>query len=208
MNVPCERMRRCLEPVPAERRILAPRSSTTAFAKGADGEVAVAKVLDDLADHGWFALHDRLLPRGPQLDHLVTGPGGVMTVDAKRYTGALVVGRDGSLRIAGRDRSKLLTQARKQSAAITEHLTRHHGHVPPVTPVLCFVGTEMPRRHLTIDGVHIVTRRELRKLLTNAPPILAATAVNDIAAHLAATLAPDVADQPGSATATGAPPTM
>ena len=171
---------------------LAPRSSTTAFAKGADGEVAVAKVLDGIADHGWTALHDRLLPRGPQLDHLVVGPGGVLTVDAKRYSGKLIARRDGTIRIAGRNQSALLRQANKQSTAITDHLARHGVAGASSTPVLCFVGTQLPKRHLVIGDVHIVTRRGLKRLLTSAPPVLDEATVARVARLLDDTLAPAV----------------
>lgn len=184
---------------------LAPRSSTTAFAKGAAGEVAVAKVLDGLTDHGWSALHDRLLPRGPQLDHLVVGPGGVFTVDAKHYSGSLAARREGTIRIAGRDKSALLRQAIKQSATITDHLARHGAPAPPSTPVLCFVGTELPRRHLVVGGVHLVTRRGLERLLTTAPHVLDAAAIASIRRLLDESLAPAApASTPTDPTATTA----
>ena len=169
---------------------LAPRSSTTAFAKGAEGEVAVAKLLDGLAGNGWTAFHDRFLPRGPQLDHLAVGPAGVFTIDAKRYKGKLVARRDATIRIAGRDKTTLLLQAKKQASAISAHLERQSDRVPPVTPVLCFVGTELPKHHLVIDGVHIVSRRGLKKLMTAGTETVDPVAVVRVGKYLAQTLRP------------------
>lgn len=71
---------------------LAPRQSTIAWRTGAEGEAAVGAVLYGLG--GWRALHDRRVPgRRSNIDHLAVGPGGVFTVDAKRYKGKLTVSR-------------------------------------------------------------------------------------------------------------------
>lgn len=175
---------------------LTPKSSTRACARGADGEVAVAKVLDGLVDEGWVAVHDRRLPRGPQLDHVVVGPGGVFTVDAKRYTGQLRVDGRGAIRIAGRDKTALLVQAQRQAACITAHLRTRRPSAPAATPVLCFVGTDLPRQRQVVSGVHVVTRRGLKRLLTGSAPIIGSHDVLDIGAYLDAALSPAASSAP------------
>ena len=149
---------------------LAPRRSTTAWRTGADGEAAVAAVLDMLP--GWRALHDRRVPgKRSNIDHVAVGPSGVWTVDAKRYKGKLSVHRGGLVKVAGRDVTKLLDQARQQAAVAAIALAAG-GPVTTVEPVLCFVGTELPRRHTVVGGVHLVTRKGLVRLLTRSPKVL------------------------------------
>ena len=151
---------------------LAPRQSTTAWRTGADGESAVAAVLDGLAKNGWRALHDRRVPgKRSNIDHVAVGPSGVWTVDAKRYKGKLTVHRSGVVKVAGRDVTKLLDQARDQ-AAVAAIALAGDAPVPVVEPVLCFVGTELPRRHTVVGGVHLVTRKGLVRLLTRSPKVL------------------------------------
>lgn len=156
---------------------LAPRQSTTAWRTGADGEAAVATVLDGLAKDGWRALHDRRVPgKRSNIDHVAVGPGGVWTVDAKRYKGKLTVARGGVVRVAGRDVTKLLDQAREQ-AAVAAIALADDGPVPVVEPVLCFVGTELPRKHTVVGGVHLVTRKGLSALLAKSQTVLTAAEV-------------------------------
>ena len=148
----------------------APRQSTTAWRTGADGEAAVAAVLDGLP--GWRALHDRRVPgKRSNIDHVAVGPSGVWTVDAKRYKGKLTVHRGGVVKVAGRDVTKLLDQAREQ-AAVAAIALAEEGPVSAVEPVLCFIGTELPRKHTVVAGVHLVTRKGLVRLLTRTPQVL------------------------------------
>ena len=149
----------------------APKQSTTAWRAGADGEVAVGTVLDRLASSGWRALHDRRVPGNrSNIDHLVVGPPGVFTVDAKRYKGRLTVSR-GVVRVASRDITRLLDQARSQAAVATAALEGHTA-ASAVQPVLCFVGTELPRKHTVVGGVHLVSRKGLTRMLSSAPAVL------------------------------------
>ena len=169
---------------------LAPRQSTTAWRTGADGEAAVAVVLDRLAEDGWRALHDRRVPgKKSNIDHVAVGPSGVWTVDAKRYKGKLTVHRGGVVKVAGRDVTKLLDQAREQ-AAVAGIALAGDGPVPVVEPVLCFVGTELPRRHTVVDGVHLVTRKGLVRLLVRSPVMFGADEVERAADLLDKRLVP------------------
>ncbi len=122
------------------------------------------------------------------IDHVAVGPAGVFTVDAKRYKGKPTVSR-GVVRVAGRDVTKLLDQARSEAAVATVAL---EGHLAPahVQPVLCFVGTELPRRHTVVGGVHLVTRKGLTRLLTRSPAVLTADEVEQATDLLDKRLAP------------------
>src|SRR5690349_11847768 len=63
--------------------------STTAWARGAEGERLLGAGLDRLAPHGVATLHDRLQRRGAKanIDHLAIAASGIWIIDAKRYKG-------------------------------------------------------------------------------------------------------------------------
>lgn len=149
-------------------RVLAPPQSETAWRRGAEGERIVARALASLTEEGGRVLHDRRIPRSrANIDHLVVTSAGVFTVDAKRYAGKLETRRGGrELWIAGRNRTKLLDQARRQAAAVSMAL-REDGLAVPVRPALCFVDTEMPWLFAprAIGDVLITTPRTVRKRL-------------------------------------------
>lgn len=178
---------------------LGPSRTEAAWRRGAEGERIVGRALDALEPRGVRSLHDRRMPRSrANLDHISVAAGRVYTVDAKRYTGAIAV-RRGALIIKGRDRSKLLDQARRQRDAVGAALaSAGYGHVP-VLPVLCFSGVEWPllfpprragdvqlcsprglRRTITADGAAgvaptvdellAVVDRAFPPVLTSAPP--------------------------------------
>jgi hypothetical protein len=64
------------------------------FAAGAAGEAAVAAAIAPLSAEGWNLLHDRVMPSGGNIDHVVVGPGSVIVLDAKAWNGRLEVRND------------------------------------------------------------------------------------------------------------------
>lgn len=58
--------------------------------RGNEAEERVGAILDSMADHGWLTLHDVQTGRG-NIDHVVVGPGGLLTVETKSYRGRLRV---------------------------------------------------------------------------------------------------------------------
>lgn len=64
------------------------------FAAGAAGEEAVAAAIAPLSAEGWNLLHDRVMPTGGNIDHVVVGPGSVIVLDAKAWNGKLEVRGD------------------------------------------------------------------------------------------------------------------
>jgi hypothetical protein len=71
-------------------RVITPRLDRRI--QGNEGELQVGAILDGLADQGWLTLHDVSLGRG-NIDHLVVGPGGVVTVETKSHGGRIAVAR-------------------------------------------------------------------------------------------------------------------
>lgn len=152
--------------------------STKAWERGAIGEELMARRLTDLPDT-FRVLHDRRI-RGSRanIDHIVIGPTGVWVIDAKRYVGkrpalrvegGIVRPRVESLRIGGRDGSKLVqgvqSQVERVAAALGETASA-------VTGVLCFLEADWPLigGSFSVDGVHVLWPRLLVQRMTDAPP--------------------------------------
>ena len=152
--------------------------STRAWERGAIGEELMAKRLADLPDT-FRVLHDRRI-RGTRanIDHIAIGPSGVWVIDAKRYVnkrpalrveGGFIRPRVESLRIGGRDGTKLVQGVQSQVERVTAALD---DVALPVTGVLCFLEADWPLigGSFTIDGIHVLWPRLLVKRATEAPP--------------------------------------
>jgi len=155
------------------------------WAKGAEGERLVGRVLDSLP--GVLVLHDRAVPGSPaNIDHVAIAPSGVYVVDAKHYAGEPRLERlgDGSilrLRVAGADRTGLVVGVRRQLGIVAEALDDPG---VPVRAVLCFVGSDWPASNgFVIDGVGVTSPERLGELLA-APGALAPAAIATIHARL------------------------
>jgi hypothetical protein len=94
-----------------------------AWARGAAGEERVARSLTERVGPSVVLLHDRGIPGSrANIDHIAVAPGGVWVIDAKRYKGKVAVERpwlgQAKLKIAGRDRTKLITALKAQVALV------------------------------------------------------------------------------------------
>lgn len=110
-----------------------------AWSVGAAGEARVASKMDELATDGWLVLHDVHWPGRPKanLDHILVGPGGIIVVDAKNWSGNVEAG-GGRLRQNGFRRDKEVLAASEQSAAVAALLEpQHRRHV---RGWICLVG--------------------------------------------------------------------
>jgi hypothetical protein len=190
----------------AATMLLAPSQAELAWGKGAQGERVVGAALDALSNDAVRVLHDRKIPGSrANIDHIAVTPAGVFTVDAKRYSGRLEVrARGREIWIKGRNRTKLLEQARKQTQTVTSVLENAGLEGVPVTPVLCFVGTELPwlLAPKQVAGVLVTTPQKLRKrLLTLAPgeTPLDPSRLPSLVAALDAALVPAAAGKVGPA---------
>lgn len=105
--------------------------STKAWERGAVGEELMAERLADLPDT-FRVIHDRRI-RGTKanIDHITIGPSGIWVIDAKRYKdkrpelrveGGIFRPRVESLRIGGRDGTKLVDEVKSQVQRVREAL--------------------------------------------------------------------------------------
>jgi hypothetical protein len=173
-------------------RALAPSQREVAWRRGAEGERIVGRALEALETNGILALHDRRIPRKREnLDHVAVGRHAVYTVDAKRYQGRIAV-RGERLLVAGRERSKLLAQARRQRDVVRAALDGGGFRDVPVLPVLCFTGVEWPllfppRR---AGDVRLCSPKGLRRALDVDAPQVPSSQQRAIVEHLDRLLVP------------------
>ncbi len=128
--------------------VLGLRTSAQQFAAGARGERAVGRQLNRWATRsGWHVLH--AVPvgqRGADIDHVVIGPFGVVTVNTKTTGTAVWVGEYG-LTIGGKP-VDYLRSSRHEADRASQLLRRATGLEVPVRSVIVFVGA----RKVTVRG--------------------------------------------------------
>lgn len=141
---------------------------TRAWLKGAEGEMALGRMLDAVPS-GW-ALHDRGIPGSPaNIDHVVVVPSGVFVIDAKLYAGKLTKSR-GQLYVGGRSKATLIEGSHKQIELVSAQLQGEPA--AQVRGVLCFVrGTFETYPPFTVGGVTVHSVGTLRRKLTKDGPL-------------------------------------
>ncbi|MGX1695187.1 NERD domain-containing protein [Microbacterium keratanolyticum] len=135
---------------------------------GALGELAVAQRLATL-DPAWTVLHAVPIgTRGSDIDHVVAGPAGVFTINAKFHERATVWVGARRLLVNGQ-KTDHLRYARYEATRVARMLAQRTGASVPTRAVIVLVN---PRR-LTIrqqpEDVTVLTSVQLTRWLGNAP---------------------------------------
>jgi Nuclease-related domain len=160
-----------------------------AWAAGAEGEAQVARIVDELQLQGWKALHDVRWPGRPKanLDHLLIGPGGVIVVDAKNWTGNVRL-HNGMLRQNGYSRERDVSGVLQQCAAVAALLEPQHRRL--AQGWLCMV--QQPTMCGTAaSGARIEGLDTLRDAVGSLPAVLDPETVDVIHDYLKQQLAGD-----------------
>jgi Nuclease-related domain len=170
------------------------------WATGGQGEAILAEFLAKRCPDVPL-LHDRCMPHSrANIDHIAVGASGVYVIDAKRYRGKIEVRQPlfgaPKLRIAGRDRTKLVDGLAKQVAVVETTLADLAPKVH-VHGCLCFVAPEgfmadsgLPvLRTLKINGYPLYYPRRLARRL-NRSGALTPEQARQIHAALAEKLTP------------------
>jgi hypothetical protein len=155
-------------------RVLGVHTDERAWRIGADGEEKVAARLTKLAkaDPRWRFLH--AIPvgeRGSDIDHLVIGPGGVFSLNAKQHPGAKLWIAGNTFLVNGQ-RQPYIRNSRHEASRAARFLTAAAGVAVEATGVVVPVGAaevvvkEPPR------DVAVVNRARLVKWLTSQPEVL------------------------------------
>jgi hypothetical protein len=146
-------------------------------------------------------LHDRRIPgRRANIDHLAIASSGVYVIDAKRYRGKIEVHKplfaSAKLRVAGRDRTKLVDGLTRQVDVVAAALAEVDREVG-VHGCFCFLDPEgllaesgLPAfKRLRINGYPLYSPRRLAKRL-NEPGTLSPEQIDRLHAHLARAFPP------------------
>ncbi|MGX5715775.1 nuclease-related domain-containing protein [Arthrobacter sp. MAHUQ-56] len=160
--------------------------TTKAWDAGAAGERVVADKLRELVPRGWYVLHDVHWPGRPKanLDHVLVGPGGVVVVDAKNWTGEVRVA-SGVLWQGRYARTQAVEGALAQCAAVASVLAPPHRRL--VRPLIC-MAAQPDLFGITSSDVAVAGSQRLVGAIEALPPVLDQQAVVGIYEHLGQTL--------------------
>jgi hypothetical protein len=105
---------------------------------GAAAEETVGKELEALRDRGWYVLHSIPIGKGESdIDHLLIGPGGVITVNSKHHPDGSVWVTSGQIRVNGKY-VPYLRNCRHEAARVSRILGREVGFQVPTISCLIF----------------------------------------------------------------------
>jgi hypothetical protein len=148
-------------------RILRVHTDERAWRIGADGEERVASSLAKVArkDPRWRFLH--AIPvgeRGSDIDHLVIGPAGVFSVNAKHHPRAKIWVAGNTLLVNGA-RQPYIRNSRHEAARATKLLTAACGFPVQVHGLIVTVGADDVVIKEPPEDVHVVPRIQVARWL-------------------------------------------
>lgn len=175
-----EGLRRSAPVRTALARLLRVHTDERAWRVGATGEAMVASVLDKLNTDRWHVFHDVPVgSRGANVDHLVIGPGGVFSVNAKNLTGQVWVGERALLHNGYK--TDYLWKARREANDVARRLTTAVGSPVDVRGVVAVICDEFTVKAQPPD-IAVVARRRLKRWLEHQPSRLTDTDAFAVAA--------------------------
>ena len=163
-------------------RVLDKNTDERSWRIGADGEEKVAARLAKVArkDPRWRFLH--AIPvgdRGSDIDHLVIGPGGIFTVNAKHHPGAKIwVGGDTFL--VNGNRQPYIRNSRHEAARAARLLTSACGFPVHVEGVVVTVNADDLTIKKAPADVHVVPRMQVTRWLRRHGDILGSDVLEQI----------------------------
>ncbi|WP_066287943.1 nuclease-related domain-containing protein [Arthrobacter sp. B6] len=160
---------------------LAERATKSWDADAVGGRV-VADRLSQLIPHGWYVLHDVHWPGRPKaiLDHVLVGPGGIVVVDAKNWTGEVRVS-SGVLWQGRYSRTQSVEGALAQCAAVASVLAPPHRRL--VRPLIC-MAAQPDLFGITSSDVAVAGVDRVVAAVAALPAILDQQTVVGLYAHL------------------------
>ncbi|HEY7626724.1 MAG TPA: nuclease-related domain-containing protein [Ilumatobacteraceae bacterium] len=162
-------------------RLVGVHTDERAWRVGAVGE---KKVGDELAKLGpeWHVLHAvEVGTNGSDIDHVVIGPPGVLTLNTKRHSGGKAWVAEHMVMVNGQ-RTDYLRNSRHEAQRATKLLSAACAMRVPARGVIVFVDLDdFAVKQMPLD-VHVTTRRQLLAWLHSLPTVLGP---DDIAAIFA-----------------------
>lgn len=155
-------------------RLTGAKTDERAWRIGADGEEAVAHQLAKLGVQ-WHALHAvRVGKNGADIDHVVIGPAGVFTINAKHHPRTSVwVGGD-TFMVNGQ-RVPYIRNSRHEARRAAKLLTRQAGFSVEVTGVIAVMGAHdgfKVKKQPEDGAVVVVQRKRISQYLRRLPQVL------------------------------------
>jgi hypothetical protein len=163
-------------------RIVGAHTDERAWRIGADGEQAVA---DELANLGppWRVLHAvRVGEKGSDIDHVVIGPGGVFTVNAKNHPDKSIWAGGDTFLVNGRQ-VPYVRNSRHEARRAAGRLTEQAGFPVEATGVIAVMGAHKGftvKKQPEDGAVVVVQRRHITRFLLRVPPRLTARQIDAI----------------------------
>jgi hypothetical protein len=148
-------------------------SSRTRLARflSATGETSVRRLLATLpAD--WTAFH--AVPIGENntdIDHILVGPGGIFTIDSRRYSGKHIRVGSRTVTVSGQGRAPL-SAATQEAERVTLVLRERMPLVAPVQPVIALVDARQISFRGRPEQVKVLDARGLLCWLEGLQPVL------------------------------------
>lgn len=138
---------------------------TDSWNLGIAGEKVIGAELNRLTRCGWYVLHSVPLPRiKADIDHLLIGPGGVFTVNAKNHRDRHVWVGDHSVRVDHGKAYPYLRTARREAERAARVLTKACGFPVKAQGILAFVAPAELRVVPTLLDVRAFEDRSLSSL--------------------------------------------
>lgn len=165
-----------------KRQLDQAEQATKSWDDGAVSESVVADRLGQLIPHGWYIFHDVHWPGRPKanLDHVLVGPGGVVVVDAKNWTGEVRVSA-GVLWQGRFARTQSVEGALAQCAAVASVMAPPHRRF--VRPLICLAG-QPDVFAITSADVAVAGADRVVDAVLALPPVLDQQTVEGLYAHL------------------------
>jgi hypothetical protein len=163
-------------------RALGKRSDERAWSKGAQGERFSGRTLERLPS-GCHVFHD--IPvgqRGANIDHIVVGPAGVFTINAKNVKGKVWLASR-TLLVNGHKTDYLPKEVR-EAARASRLLGAALGRLVTVKGVLSIIADDWTIKEKPSD-IHVGSPRRVNRWLLEQPPSLLPHEVIEIAAAVA-----------------------
>lgn len=163
-------------------RLVGAKTDERAWRIGADGEEAVAEQLSKLGP-AWHVIHAiRVGNRGADIDHLLIGPPGVFTVNAKHHPHANVWAGGDTFMINGQ-RVPYIRNSRHEAHRAARLLTEQVGFPVTATGLIAVIGAHkgfrvksQPEDHAVV----VVSRRRIAPHLLRLTPCLTAREIEAI----------------------------
>lgn len=142
----------------------------------------VADKLGELVPRGWYVLHDVHWPGRPKasLDHVLVGPGGIVVVDCKNWTGEVRV-LSGVLWQGRYARTQAVEGALAQCAAVSSVVSPPYRRL--VRPLIC-MAAQPDLFGVTASDVAVAGTRRVVGAIEALPQVLDQRTVAGLYAHL------------------------